>query len=156
MRNITALLKAAGAGFEHVVRTTVFLADMNDFAAMNDVYAKHIVDPPPARATVQVAPPAARREDRNRRHRGALVERSARPRVFRPAHVRARPSHEGSSRDASLRRRQALRWLQEATLESRVLTRRYKGNIWPTRWNGGRSSAMPARADQEEQCAPNS
>lgn len=55
MRNIAALLKAAGAGFEHVVRTTVFLADINDFAAMNDCYAKFVVNPPPARSTVQVA-----------------------------------------------------------------------------------------------------
>lgn len=55
MRNLTALLKAAGLSFEHVVRTTVFLADMNDFAGMNEVYAAYIVDPPPARATVQVA-----------------------------------------------------------------------------------------------------
>ena len=55
MRNLTALLKAAGAGFEHVVKTTVFLTDMNDFAAMNAVYSKYMVDPPPARATVQVA-----------------------------------------------------------------------------------------------------
>ena len=55
MRNLTALLTAAGLGFEHVVRTTVFLADMDDFAGMNEIYAKFIVDPPPARATVQVA-----------------------------------------------------------------------------------------------------
>ena len=55
MRNIGALLKAAGAGFEHVVRTTVFLMDMDDFAAMNDSYAKFLTDPPPARSTVQVA-----------------------------------------------------------------------------------------------------
>jgi 2-iminobutanoate/2-iminopropanoate deaminase len=55
MRNLTALLKAAGLGFQHVVRTTVYLADMNEFAAMNDVYSRYIVDPPPARATVQVA-----------------------------------------------------------------------------------------------------
>lgn len=55
MRNVAALLKAAGLGFEHVARTTVFLADMDDFAAMNVVYAKYIVNPPPARATVQVA-----------------------------------------------------------------------------------------------------
>ena len=54
-QNITAVLKAAGAGFENVVRTTVFLADMNEFAAMNAVYGKHVVDPPPARSTVQVA-----------------------------------------------------------------------------------------------------
>ena len=55
MRNLAALLKAAGAGFEQVVRTTVFLADMNEFAAMNAIYGKFVVDPPPARATVQVA-----------------------------------------------------------------------------------------------------
>jgi len=55
MRNIGVLLEAAGASFEHVVRTTVFLADMNEFAAMNECYAKFVVDPPPARATVQVA-----------------------------------------------------------------------------------------------------
>lgn len=55
MRNLSALLKAAGVGFDHVVRTTVFLADMNDFAAMNAVYSRYVVDPPPARATVQVA-----------------------------------------------------------------------------------------------------
>ena len=55
MRNLAALLNAASAGFEHVVKTTVYLADMNDFAAMNAVYSKYMVDPPPARATVQVA-----------------------------------------------------------------------------------------------------
>jgi 2-iminobutanoate/2-iminopropanoate deaminase len=55
MRNLVAILKAAGAGFEHVVRTTVFLQDMNEFAAVNEVYGRYVVDPPPARATVQVA-----------------------------------------------------------------------------------------------------
>ena len=55
MRNLTALLKAAGVTFAQVVKTTVYLADMNEFAAMNDVYSRYIVDPPPARATVQVA-----------------------------------------------------------------------------------------------------
>jgi 2-iminobutanoate/2-iminopropanoate deaminase len=55
LQNITAVLKAAGASFANVVRTTVFLADMNEFAAMNAVYAKYVVDPPPARSTVQVA-----------------------------------------------------------------------------------------------------
>lgn len=54
MLNIGVLLKAAGAGFEHVVRTTVFLLDMNDFAMMNAVYGRFVVDPPPARSTVQV------------------------------------------------------------------------------------------------------
>jgi 2-iminobutanoate/2-iminopropanoate deaminase len=55
MRNIGALLQAAGAGFGHVVRTTVYLADMNEFTRMNEVYARYVVDPPPARSTVQVA-----------------------------------------------------------------------------------------------------
>ena len=54
-QNISAVLKAAGASFDNVVRTTVFLADMNEFAAMNTVYGKYVVDPPPARSTVQVA-----------------------------------------------------------------------------------------------------
>ena len=55
MRNIVSLLAAAGADFAHVVRTTVYLADMNEFAKMNEVYARYVVDPPPARSTVQVA-----------------------------------------------------------------------------------------------------
>jgi 2-iminobutanoate/2-iminopropanoate deaminase len=55
MRNIEALLEAAGAGFDHVVRTTVYLTDMNEFAAMNACYARFVTEPPPARATVQVA-----------------------------------------------------------------------------------------------------
>ena len=54
-QNIGAVLKAAGASFANVVRTTVFLADMTEFAAMNEVYARYVVDPPPARSTVQVA-----------------------------------------------------------------------------------------------------
>ena len=55
IRNLGALLRAAGIPFDHVVRTTVFLADMGDFAAMNEVYGRHVTAPPPARATVQVA-----------------------------------------------------------------------------------------------------
>src|SRR5215212_10916200 len=53
--NIGALLKAGGRSFVHVVRTTVFLADMNDFAAVNEVYGTYFSAPYPARATVQVA-----------------------------------------------------------------------------------------------------
>ncbi|HEY2829327.1 MAG TPA: RidA family protein [Thermoanaerobaculia bacterium] len=53
--NIGALLEADGVSFANVVRTTVFLADMNDFAAMNQVYGQYFVEPYPARATVQVA-----------------------------------------------------------------------------------------------------
>jgi 2-iminobutanoate/2-iminopropanoate deaminase len=55
MRNIGALLNAAGTDFAHVLRTTVFLADMGEFAKMTEVYARYVVDPPPARSTVQVA-----------------------------------------------------------------------------------------------------
>jgi 2-iminobutanoate/2-iminopropanoate deaminase len=55
MRNLTALLRAAGASFTNVVRTTVYLADMNDFNGMNEVYSRYIVDPAPSRATVEVA-----------------------------------------------------------------------------------------------------
>jgi 2-iminobutanoate/2-iminopropanoate deaminase len=55
LQNISAVLTTAGASFANVVRTTVFLADMNDFAAMNTVYANYVVDPPPARSTVQVS-----------------------------------------------------------------------------------------------------
>jgi 2-iminobutanoate/2-iminopropanoate deaminase len=53
--NVGALLKEAGRSFADVVRTTVFLADMNDFAAMNEVYGQYFPQPYPARATVQVA-----------------------------------------------------------------------------------------------------
>jgi 2-iminobutanoate/2-iminopropanoate deaminase len=55
MLNIGTLLQAAGTDFAHVVRTTVYLADMGEFAKMNDVYARYVVEPPPARSTVQVA-----------------------------------------------------------------------------------------------------
>jgi 2-iminobutanoate/2-iminopropanoate deaminase len=53
--NIGALLKAGGLSFAEVVRTTVYLADMNDLAAMNQVYATYFSAPYPTRATVQVA-----------------------------------------------------------------------------------------------------
>lgn len=55
MDNLGALLQAAGLAFKDVVRTTVFLADMNDFAAVNEVYGSYFSEPRPARATVQVA-----------------------------------------------------------------------------------------------------
>ncbi|HSV32985.1 MAG TPA: RidA family protein [Pyrinomonadaceae bacterium] len=55
MRNITAVLEAAGSGLNQIVKTTVFLADMNDFTAMNEVYARFFPETPPARATVQAA-----------------------------------------------------------------------------------------------------
>ncbi len=53
--NLDAVLKAGGRSFADVVRTTVFLADMNDFAAVNEVYGTYFSEPYPARATVQVA-----------------------------------------------------------------------------------------------------
>ncbi|RJF71941.1 MULTISPECIES: RidA family protein [Deinococcus] len=55
MRNLEALLAAAGSDLNRVVKTTVFLADMNEFAAMNAVYEQHFTAPYPARSTVQVA-----------------------------------------------------------------------------------------------------
>ena len=53
--NVGALLKAADRSFADVVRTTIFLADMNDFGAVNDIYGQYFSEPYPARATVQVA-----------------------------------------------------------------------------------------------------
>jgi len=55
LKNLSAVLKAAGAELDQVVKTTVFLADMNDFAAMNEVYGRFFTSKPPARATVQAA-----------------------------------------------------------------------------------------------------
>ena len=53
--NLKAILEAAGASFDNVVRTTVYLADMNDFATVNEIYGTYFSSPAPARATVQAA-----------------------------------------------------------------------------------------------------
>lgn len=53
--NLQAILEAAGASFENVVRTTVYLADMNDFGTVNQIYGTYFSSPAPARATVQAA-----------------------------------------------------------------------------------------------------
>lgn len=55
LRNVAAVLEAAGTGLDRVVKTTVFLVDMNDFAAMNEVYGRFFSEQTPARATVQAA-----------------------------------------------------------------------------------------------------
>jgi len=55
LENLSAILKAAGSGLEKVVRSTVFLKDMGDFIAMNEVYGKYFSSAPPARSTVEVA-----------------------------------------------------------------------------------------------------
>jgi 2-iminobutanoate/2-iminopropanoate deaminase len=55
LKNLTAVFAAAGMTMGQIVKTTVFLADMNDFTAMNEVYAKFFAENPPARATVQAA-----------------------------------------------------------------------------------------------------
>jgi len=55
LRNLQSVLDAAGLSFDDVVKTTIFLADIGDFAAVNAIYAKFMPDPPPARSTVQVA-----------------------------------------------------------------------------------------------------
>ena len=54
MENIKALLAAAGAGFNNVARTTVFMVDLGEFAAMNEIYSSYFTAPYPARSTVQV------------------------------------------------------------------------------------------------------
>ena len=53
--NLGAILEAAGSGLDRLVKTTVFLTDLGDFAGMNEVYAKHVGERPPARSTVEIA-----------------------------------------------------------------------------------------------------
>jgi 2-iminobutanoate/2-iminopropanoate deaminase len=53
--NLRAILEAAGTSLDHLVKTTVFLQNLDDFAGMNEVYAKHVGGTPPARSTVEVA-----------------------------------------------------------------------------------------------------
>jgi 2-iminobutanoate/2-iminopropanoate deaminase len=55
LQNLGAILEAAGSGLDRLVKTTVFLQNFDDFAGMNEVYAKHVGDQPPARSTVEVA-----------------------------------------------------------------------------------------------------
>ena len=55
LQNLKAILEEAGAGLDSVLKTTVFLADMDDFAAMNEVYGAHFRDHRPARSTVEVS-----------------------------------------------------------------------------------------------------
>src|ERR671917_2882167 len=53
--NLRAILEEAGSGLDRLVKTTVFLADLGDFAGMNEVYARHVGDAPPARSTVEIS-----------------------------------------------------------------------------------------------------
>jgi 2-iminobutanoate/2-iminopropanoate deaminase len=53
--NLRAILEAAGSSLERLVKTTVYLADLGDFAGMNEVYARHVGEVPPARATIEVS-----------------------------------------------------------------------------------------------------
>jgi 2-iminobutanoate/2-iminopropanoate deaminase len=55
LANLAAILEAAGSGLDRLVKTTVFLQNLDDFQGMNEVYAKHVGDQPPARSTVEVA-----------------------------------------------------------------------------------------------------
>lgn len=55
MKNIAAVLNASGMDLSHVVKTTIFLTDMNDFAKVNEVYGRHFTGEPPARSTVAVS-----------------------------------------------------------------------------------------------------
>jgi 2-iminobutanoate/2-iminopropanoate deaminase len=54
-RNLAAILEEAGSGLGQLVKTTVFLTDLGDFQAMNEVYARHVGEVPPARATVEIS-----------------------------------------------------------------------------------------------------
>ena len=53
--NLGAILEAAGSGLDKLVKTTVYLVDLNEFQGMNEVYARHVGDRPPARATVEIS-----------------------------------------------------------------------------------------------------
>ena len=53
--NLCAILEEAGSGLDRLVKTTVFLTDLGDFAGMNEVYARHVGETPPARATIEVS-----------------------------------------------------------------------------------------------------
>jgi 2-iminobutanoate/2-iminopropanoate deaminase len=55
LMNLRAILEAAGSGMDKLVKTTVFLTDLDDFQGMNEVYARHVGDQPPARSTFEVA-----------------------------------------------------------------------------------------------------
>lgn len=55
MKNIEAVLKASGVGFQNVIKTTIFLVDMSDFAVVNEIYGRFFKENPPARSTVAVA-----------------------------------------------------------------------------------------------------
>jgi 2-iminobutanoate/2-iminopropanoate deaminase len=55
LQNVKAILEAAGSGIDRLVKTTVFLTNLADFQGMNEVYAKHVGDSPPARSTVEVS-----------------------------------------------------------------------------------------------------
>jgi 2-iminobutanoate/2-iminopropanoate deaminase len=55
MKNIDAVLKEAGVGFQNIVKTTIYLTSMNDFAAVNEVYGRYFTELPPARSTIAVA-----------------------------------------------------------------------------------------------------
>ena len=72
-QNLEAILTAAGLTFDHVVRTTVYLADMNDFPAMNEVYGTYFSAPGAGARDRPGSAAAARRAGRNRSHRGAVA-----------------------------------------------------------------------------------
>ncbi len=55
MQNMSAILEAAGSGLDKLVKTTVFLLDLGDFAGMNEAYARHVGDRPPARSTIGIS-----------------------------------------------------------------------------------------------------
>ena len=93
LANLTAILDAAGATWADVVKTTIFLVDIADFAAVNAIYARFLADPPPARSTVGVAalPEGRPRRDRGDRTPAALTSARLTLRTGRPYHAATLP-----------------------------------------------------------------
>ena len=108
LRNLAAVLDAAGLGLADVVRTTVFLADIDDFAAVNAVYARYIADPPPARSTFAV---------------GALPK-GARVEIDAIARRATSPTCRGNRREGVRRSGRS------SSIATARVTRRFSGRSW--------------------------
>ena len=90
MQNLAAVLEAAGSALDRVVKTTIFVADLGDFAAVNEVYGSFFAEAPPARSTVQVAGLPAGAAGRDRGHRPGIGPLREAARRIRPCPNRFR------------------------------------------------------------------
>ena len=93
LENLKAVVEAAGMGLQNVLKSTVFLKDMNDFAKFNEIYGRYFPDAPPARETVQVAKLPAMRQSRSRSSAGssACFEKTKKA---RPVLTQGGPCHD--------------------------------------------------------------